>query len=149
MGKVPTTPRQRLAKNLKALIDLQDLTVYRVAEDAKVDPKTVYNMLKGSFDPRLSIVEKLANVFGLTTWQILAVDRGWTQGDHAGSGDRLSEALRIGCRGFGREGCSGTPVRRDSTFLRPFAASPSRRMGYAVPLSHTRDMWRPHPTAAT
>jgi transcriptional regulator with XRE-family HTH domain len=74
MGKVPTTPRQRLAKNLKALIDLQDLTVYRVAEDAKVDPKTVYNMLKGSFDPRLSIVEKLANVFGLTTWQILAVD---------------------------------------------------------------------------
>jgi transcriptional regulator with XRE-family HTH domain len=74
MGKVPTTPRQRLAKNLKALIDMQDLTVYRVAEDAKVDPKTVYNMLKGSFDPRLSIVEKLANVFGLTTWQILAVD---------------------------------------------------------------------------
>jgi transcriptional regulator with XRE-family HTH domain len=74
MGKVPTTPRQRLARNLKALIDFQEVTVYGVAEDAKVDPKTVYNMLKGSFDPRLSIVEKLANVFGLTTWQLLAVD---------------------------------------------------------------------------
>jgi transcriptional regulator with XRE-family HTH domain len=74
MGKAPTSPRQRLSKNFKALIDMQDLTVYRVAEVAKVDPKTVYNMLKGSFDPRLSIVEKLANVFGLTTWQILAVD---------------------------------------------------------------------------
>jgi transcriptional regulator with XRE-family HTH domain len=74
MGKAPTSPRARLAKNLKALIDMQGLTVYQVAEIAKVDPKTVYNTLKASFDPRLSIVEKLSNVFGLTTWQMLAAD---------------------------------------------------------------------------
>lgn len=74
MGKTLTSPRTRLAKNVKVLIEMQQLTVYQVAEIAKVDPKTVYNMLKGSFDPRLSIVEKLANVFGLTTWQILAAD---------------------------------------------------------------------------
>lgn len=74
MGKAPTAPKARLAKNLKILIEMQDLSVYRVAEIAKVDPKTVYNLLKGSFDPRLSIIEKLANVFGLTTWQLLAND---------------------------------------------------------------------------
>lgn len=74
MGKSPTSPRVRLAKNLKALIQMQDLTVYQIAEVAKVDPKTVYNLLKCAFDPRLSIVEKLANVFGLTAWQILAAD---------------------------------------------------------------------------
>ena len=74
MAKALTSPKVRLAKNLKALIEVQGLSVYRVAEIAKVDPKTVYNMLKGSFDPRLSIIEKLANVFGMTTWQILAHD---------------------------------------------------------------------------
>ena len=74
MVKTPTSPRVRLAKNLKALIEMQGLSAYQVAEIAKVDPKTVYNTLKGTFDPRLTIVEKLANVFGLTTWQILAAD---------------------------------------------------------------------------
>jgi transcriptional regulator with XRE-family HTH domain len=74
MGKILTSPRVRLAKNLKALVEMQGLSAYQVAELAKVDPKTVYNLLKGSFDPRLSIVEKLANAFGLTSWQILAAD---------------------------------------------------------------------------
>lgn len=74
MGKTPLKPRERLAKNLKALMGMQQLSAYQLAETAKVDPKTIYNLLKESFDPRLSIVEKIANVFGLTSWQILAAD---------------------------------------------------------------------------
>lgn len=74
MRKTPISPRVRLAKNLRILIDMQELTVYGVAEAAAVDPKTVYNLLKATFDPRMSRVEKIANVFGLTTWQLLAID---------------------------------------------------------------------------
>src|SRR5688500_10384984 len=50
MGNKTTSPRARLGNNLKALIEMQGLTVYQVANLAKVDPKTVYNTLKGSFD---------------------------------------------------------------------------------------------------
>jgi transcriptional regulator with XRE-family HTH domain len=72
--KTPINPRARLAKNIKALMAMQELTAYQVAEAAKVDPKTVYNLLNQGFDPRLSRVEKVANAFGLTTWQLLAHD---------------------------------------------------------------------------
>ncbi len=78
VGKIFTkqavNPRTRLAQNLRALIDMQELSAPRVAELAKVDRKSVNNLLHGRFDPRLSLVEKVANVFGMTTWQILATD---------------------------------------------------------------------------
>lgn len=53
---------------------MQGLTSVQVADAAKVDRKTLNNLLNARFDPRLTLIEKVANVFGLTTWQILATD---------------------------------------------------------------------------
>lgn len=72
--KQPISPLHRYAKNLKALIALHEMTVAQVAERAKVIPKQVYNLLNASHDPRLKGLEKVANVFGLSAWQMLAVD---------------------------------------------------------------------------
>ena len=69
-ARVP--PRQRLAENLRSLMHMQDLGTGIVAERAGIDPKSINNMMNARFDPRLSQVEKVANVFGLTTWQLLA-----------------------------------------------------------------------------
>lgn len=74
MPKPPIPPRMRLAQNLRALLDMQQLSAPKVAALAKVDPKTMNNLLHGRFDPRLSLVEKVANVFGMSTWQLLATD---------------------------------------------------------------------------
>lgn len=74
MQKPPTSPLHRYAKNLRALIDLHEMTVIQVAEKAKIIPKQVYNLLNASHDPRLKGLEKVANVFGLSAWQMLAVD---------------------------------------------------------------------------
>jgi transcriptional regulator with XRE-family HTH domain len=74
MGKPPIPPRKRLAENLKALMEVQGLSSPQVAEAAKIGRKTMNNFLNGRFDPRLGVVEKVANVFGLTTWQLLAAD---------------------------------------------------------------------------
>lgn len=74
MQKQPISPLHRYAKNLKALIALHEMTVAQVAERAKVIPKQVYNLLNASHDPRLKGLEKVANVFGLSAWQMLAVD---------------------------------------------------------------------------
>jgi transcriptional regulator with XRE-family HTH domain len=63
-----------LAKNLTALMKMQDLSSVQVGKLAGVDAKTVNNLSHGRFDARLSMVEKIANVFGMTTWQILATD---------------------------------------------------------------------------
>lgn len=74
MPKLPIAPRVRLAQNLKALIELHEMTAPRVAALAKVDAKTVNNLLNGRFDPRLSLVEKVASVFNMAAWQLLATD---------------------------------------------------------------------------
>jgi transcriptional regulator with XRE-family HTH domain len=74
LPKEPLSPRQRLAKNLTALMKMQDLSSVQVGKLAGVDAKTVNNLSHGRFDARLSMVEKIANVFGMTTWQLLATD---------------------------------------------------------------------------
>jgi transcriptional regulator with XRE-family HTH domain len=74
LPKQSVAPRQRLAKNLTALMKMQELSSVQVGKLAGVDPKTVNNLSHGRFDPRLSLVEKVANVFGMTTWQLLATD---------------------------------------------------------------------------
>jgi transcriptional regulator with XRE-family HTH domain len=74
LQKEPVNPRQRLAQNLTALMKAQELSSVRVGNLAKVDPKTVNNLMHGRFDPRLSLVEKVANVFGMSAWQLLATD---------------------------------------------------------------------------
>jgi hypothetical protein len=74
MAKPTMPPRELLAKNLNRLIDMQALTVYQVAASAKVTPKTLYSMLNAGHDARLKNYEKVAGVFGLTAWQLMAVD---------------------------------------------------------------------------
>jgi transcriptional regulator with XRE-family HTH domain len=74
MQKPATSPLDRFSKNLKTLIALHEMTVAQVAEKARVIPKQVYNLLNGSHDPRLKGLEKVANVFGLSAWQMLAID---------------------------------------------------------------------------
>lgn len=66
--------RQKLARNLKALAKRQGMSGHQIAEKAKLDPKTVNNMLRASHDPRLTHVEKVASVFGMAAWQLLAMD---------------------------------------------------------------------------
>lgn len=55
-------------------METQGLSAPQVAELAKVDRKTINNLVNSRFDPRMTLVEKVANVFGLTTWQLLAYD---------------------------------------------------------------------------
>jgi hypothetical protein len=50
------------------------LTSPEVARAAKVDAKTMNNMLNGRFDPRPEKVDQVAAVFGLTGWQMLIPD---------------------------------------------------------------------------
>ncbi len=68
------SPVARFARNLKKLIKLQAVQVTTVAEGAKVTPKQVYNLMAAGHDFRLKSTEKVANFFGMTTWQFLAVD---------------------------------------------------------------------------
>ncbi len=74
MPRNTMSPAVRFAKNLEILIELHQMTVAQVAAIAKVIPKQVYNLLNVSHDPRLKGLEKVAGVFGLTAWQMLAMD---------------------------------------------------------------------------
>lgn len=66
--------RQRLARNLRILAAKAELSGTEIGKKAGIDQKTVTEMMKASFDPRLSKVEKIANVFGMAAWQLLAYD---------------------------------------------------------------------------
>lgn len=74
MSRERVPPRQRLAKNLRILAAKNEMSGTLIGKKAGVDQKTVTEMMKASFDPRLSVVEKIANVFGMTGWQMLAYD---------------------------------------------------------------------------
>lgn len=74
MTKKRMAPKEVLAQNLKALIDANATTGPRVAAKASVDPKTINNMLNARYNPDLDIVEAVANVFGLDSWQLLRHD---------------------------------------------------------------------------
>jgi transcriptional regulator with XRE-family HTH domain len=67
-------PRYVLAENLRVLIEVNKTTAPRVAEKAGIDRKSVNNMLNARFNPDLDNVEAVANVFGLTSWQLLRRD---------------------------------------------------------------------------
>jgi transcriptional regulator with XRE-family HTH domain len=74
MSRDVVPPAYRYARNLKILLELHGMTVAEVAKKANVIPKQVYNLLNVSHDPRVKGLEKVANAFGLTTWQMLAFD---------------------------------------------------------------------------
>jgi transcriptional regulator with XRE-family HTH domain len=67
-------PVDRYGRNLKRLIDIGEKTVADVAKAINKPPKQVYNFINGAHDPRLKGLEKVANVFGLSAWQLLAFD---------------------------------------------------------------------------
>jgi transcriptional regulator with XRE-family HTH domain len=74
MREPPTRPVARYGKNLKFLIDTGEKGVADVAKAIGKPPKQVYNFINGAHDPRLKGLEKVANVFGLSAWQMLAID---------------------------------------------------------------------------
>lgn len=74
MAKNREPPSQTLAKNLRKLMRDKGLSAPEVASRAKVDRKTVNNQLNARFDPRLTQVQAVAEVFGLTCWQLLSPD---------------------------------------------------------------------------
>lgn len=74
MLDMPTPPAVRYGKNLKTLLELRKMSVADVANAAKVQPKQIYNLMSASHDHRIKGMEKIANVFGLSAWQMLAVD---------------------------------------------------------------------------
>lgn len=69
--RTKTPPRKTLAHNLRLLMAARNMTTPDVSKAAGVDKKTINNLLHGRFDPRLEKVDAVANVFGLTGWQIL------------------------------------------------------------------------------
>src|SRR4051812_17059295 len=74
MAEAPSGAFDRYRKNLAILLKAFNMPVIRVAAVAKIQPKQVYNLLNGTHDPRLKSMEKVANVFGLSAWQMLALD---------------------------------------------------------------------------
>jgi DNA-binding XRE family transcriptional regulator len=74
MSKKRLAPRYVLAANLKAMIEVNHTTAPRVAEKAGLDRKTINNMLNGRYNPNLDVVEAVAGVFGLNSWQMLRHD---------------------------------------------------------------------------
>jgi transcriptional regulator with XRE-family HTH domain len=74
MPRATVAPASRYAENLKILLALHEKTVAEVAAAAKLTPKQIYNLMNVSHDPRIKGLEKVANAFGLTTWQMLATD---------------------------------------------------------------------------
>lgn len=60
-----------LAENLKLLLKTSGLSGPELADKAKVDRKSVNNMLNARYDPRPEKVEAVAHVFGFTGWQLL------------------------------------------------------------------------------
>lgn len=73
--------RQRIAKNLKHLLAEADQSPVEVADAAKVDRKTINNLVNARFDPRMTQVEKVAKAFGIHAWQLLATDLASTELD--------------------------------------------------------------------
>jgi len=71
VAKKYPAPRYVLAENLKALLAPSGMSAPELADKAKVDRKSVNNMLNARYDPRPDNVEAVARVFGLTGWQLL------------------------------------------------------------------------------
>lgn len=71
MAAARPKPRETLAKNLKVLLELHEMSGPDVAKKAGVDIKTVNNMINGRYDPRPEKVDLVARVFGMSAWQLL------------------------------------------------------------------------------
>jgi transcriptional regulator with XRE-family HTH domain len=60
--------RAPFAARLRELIDASGLSVSEVARRLNVTRATVYNLLNGTHtDPAFSLVQRIADVFGVTT----------------------------------------------------------------------------------
>lgn len=70
----PTNLVHRFAKNLRKLIELEKTTVAKVARAAGVQEKQIYNYLDAGHNFRLKGLDGIAKVFGLSAWQMLAID---------------------------------------------------------------------------
>jgi len=71
MTNTRKAPRKVLAENLRRLMDHHSYSGAEVARRAKVDPKTVTNMLNEQHNPDLDNVAAVAAVFQLSLWQLI------------------------------------------------------------------------------
>lgn len=76
-------PRHVLAENLSALLKAKGWSGPELATRARVDRKTVNNMLNARYDPRPENVDAVAKVFGLNGWQLLRPSTGKNFSDAA------------------------------------------------------------------
>ena len=67
-------PKLALAANLKALLDAHKMSGPALAQRAGIDRKSVNNMLNARYNPNYDNVEAVAEVFGLTGWQLILPD---------------------------------------------------------------------------
>jgi hypothetical protein len=66
--------RQRIARNLKFVLQGRDQSQRAAAAAGKLNSKTFNNLAEARFDPRLTQVEKAAAAVGLEAWQLIACD---------------------------------------------------------------------------
>jgi transcriptional regulator with XRE-family HTH domain len=71
MAGIRPKPRATLAKSLAVLMTKTGFKTPYIAKKSGVDPKTINNMIHGRYDPRLDKVNAVAEVFGLSGWQII------------------------------------------------------------------------------
>lgn len=74
--KTYTPPRKVLAENLAELLQKTGWSGPELASRAKIDRKSVNNMLNGRYDPRPEKVDAVATAFGLTGWLLLRAGTG-------------------------------------------------------------------------
>ncbi|WP_435310663.1 helix-turn-helix domain-containing protein [Primorskyibacter sedentarius] len=67
-------PRATLARNLRYLLDREQLSEHQLAKRAGIAQKTVNNMLNQNGSPTLDNVDKVAAAFGLSMWHMILPD---------------------------------------------------------------------------
>ena len=67
-------PSESLAKNLRHLMDLRELSEGQLATKAKVSQKAINNILNGTSGGTLRVVDRLAKAFNLTAWHMIMPD---------------------------------------------------------------------------
>ena len=64
-------PKESLAKNLRYLMDLEQLSESALHRRSGVSQKAINNILNGVSGGSLSSVDKLAKAFGLKAWHLI------------------------------------------------------------------------------
>jgi transcriptional regulator with XRE-family HTH domain len=70
VGSEKLTTTAAVARNLRALMEREELTQKQLAKKSGVSQRTISNVLSGSHEPGIEIVDQLARAFKLEGWQL-------------------------------------------------------------------------------